>query len=186
MLVVLCQYMMVFFDKSIIVLWVISLSTCCQYIIVFSNIYLFTLILLFVGLRCRDIEIIQHFCYTQREWTGRVILCHWKLLVTKGRNVPQFNFYNLRKLLLELGRNDILKIIDYSETNCFETKDECTSFWQNIIHDLCVVYFGTTFGLVCGYKILVGCNVLFIYVDNSYKAICIKLEQNMFQWEFSK
>lgn len=77
-----------------------------------------------LGLKNRDIEIIQHFCYAHREWPARVVLCHWKLLTNKGRSVPTFNFYNLRQLLLELGRHDILKIIDYSDTNYSENSDE--------------------------------------------------------------
>lgn len=81
-----------------------------------------------LGLKCRDIEIIQYFCYTQREWPARVVLCHWKLLSSKYENACAFNFYNLRNFLLELGRHDILKIVNYSETNCFErVYDDCSS-----------------------------------------------------------
>ncbi|XP_052071453.1 uncharacterized protein LOC127709833 [Mytilus californianus] len=81
-----------------------------------------------IGLKCRDIEIIQYFCYTQREWPARVVLCHWKLLSSKYENACAFNFYNLRNFLLELGRHDILKIVNYSETNCFErVYDDCSS-----------------------------------------------------------
>ncbi|XP_076072633.1 uncharacterized protein LOC143044476 [Mytilus galloprovincialis] len=81
-----------------------------------------------LGLNCRDIEIIQYFCYTQREWPARVVLCHWKLLSSKYENARAFNFYNLRNFLLELGRHDILKIVNYSETNCFErVYDDCSS-----------------------------------------------------------
>ena len=84
-----------------------------------------------LGLVVRDIEIIQYFCFTQREWPARVVLCHWKLLKDKRRQVPCFNFYNLRLMMQEIGRNDILKIVDYSDTNCYEDNDDnlCTHLW---------------------------------------------------------
>ncbi|XP_060067181.1 uncharacterized protein LOC132547443 [Ylistrum balloti] len=71
-----------------------------------------------LGLPIRDIEIIQHFCYTYHEWPMFIILSYWMMLSRKRREtLPSCRHIELKKILQRLGRHDLLKILTTRNVN---------------------------------------------------------------------
>ncbi|XP_033734579.1 uncharacterized protein LOC117323452 [Pecten maximus] len=71
-----------------------------------------------LDLTLRDIEIIQHFCYTYREWPMFILLSYWMLLSRKpGGALPLCCHTELRYILERLGRQDLLKFLTTRNTN---------------------------------------------------------------------
>ncbi|OWF39722.1 uncharacterized protein LOC110464692 [Mizuhopecten yessoensis] len=69
-------------------------------------------------LTLRDIEIIQHFCYTYREWPMFILLSYWRMLASRSHPVqPACCHSGLRHVLEQLGRSDLLKILTTRNTN---------------------------------------------------------------------
>ncbi|XP_069123497.1 uncharacterized protein [Argopecten irradians] len=69
-------------------------------------------------LNFRDIEILQHFCYTYREWPMFILLSYWMLLSKQSRRaVPVCCHDELINMLEILGRRDLLKILTTRNTN---------------------------------------------------------------------